>query len=86
MREYTNLSIRMRDFDGQRFAVEVLESPVGAMQQPDYATFDWGVLPLLHKLDELNDEQEDIAQRDLRELGEMLGYMLFTPAVREVFR
>src|SRR5512138_2443678 len=86
MREYSNLSIRMRDFDGQRFAVEVLERPVGTMRQPDYATFDWGVLPLLEKLDELRGNQEDLTPRDLRELGEMLGGMLFTPTVREVFR
>src|SRR5215475_6960939 len=86
-REYTNLSIRMRDFDGQRFAVEVLESPVGAMRHPDYATFDWGVLPLLQKHDALNDEKgEDLSLRDLRELGEMLGGMLFPPTVRETFR
>ena len=31
-REYTNLSIRLRDFDGQRFAVEVTDSPVGRMR------------------------------------------------------
>ena len=55
MRVYTNLSIRMRDFDGQRFAVEVTDSPVGRMREPDYVMFDWGVLPLLQKHDELND-------------------------------
>lgn len=87
MREYTNLSIRMRDFDGQRFAVEVTDSPVGRMREPDYVMFDWGVLPLLQKHDELNDEkQEDLSLRDLRELGEMLGGMLLPPTVREAFR
>ena len=87
MRVYTNLSIRMRDFDGQRFAVEVTDSPVGRMREPDYVMFDWGVLPLLQKHDELNDEkQEDLSLRDLRELGEMLGGMLLPPAVREAFR
>jgi len=86
-REYTNLSIRLRDFDGQRFAVEVTDSPVGRMRDPDYVMFDWGVLPLLQKHDELNDEkQEDLSLRDLRELGEMLGGMLFPPTVREAFR
>src|SRR6516225_8486084 len=87
MREYTNLSIRMRDFDGQRFAVEVTHSPVGRMREPDYATFDWDILPLLQKHDELNDEKgEDLSLSDLRELGERLGGMLFPPTVREAFR
>jgi hypothetical protein len=41
----------------------------------DYATFDWGVLPLLQKLDELDDEQEDMPRgpsRAWRDVGSML--------------
>ena len=86
-REYTNLSIRMRDFDGEQFAVEVTESPVGRMRHPEWSMLDSGGVPLLQKLDERNDKGDDeLPFKDLRELGEILGGMLFPQTVREIFR
>ena len=74
-RDYTNVGIRMRDWDDGRFAVEVTESPVGRMRDPDYVNFDYGVFPLIERISQqrTGDPETHLSISDLRELGEMLA-------------
>lgn len=86
-RTYADIVIRMRDFDGGWFAVEVTRSPVGRMRVPDIVPFDEGVIPVLQKLDEQDERPESSPTlNEIRELGEMLSAMLFPQTVREIFR
>lgn len=81
--EFSNVSVRLRDWYEGSFLVEVVDSPVGRMRFPDEVEFDYRILPYLEKLD--NPEKGQLDVSELIEFGAMLGDMLFPPNVRRIF-
>lgn len=77
---YSDFRVRLRDWDGEQFNAEVLESPVGEMQSPETVSFD--VDALAHALRRL--ERKRIAPDELIELGEVLADALLPAQVREM--
>ena len=49
---YTNFTIRMFDFNGEEFQVEVVNSPVGRMRIAEVVPFRFEIDPLLEKLED----------------------------------
>ncbi len=83
--DYTNFTVRLRDWNYGQFMVEVTHSPVGRMRAPDLARFRSDVLPFLDKLENPGTEDR-LTKEDLIEFGEVLGDMLFPPRVRRMLQ
>ena len=82
---YTNFIIRLRDWYGDQFEVEVVDSPVGRMRFPEVVRFNNDIFPYLELLENPG-KQDRLTKEDLIELGEALGDMLFPPGVRRMLR
>ena len=82
--EYTNFTIRARDWDDGRFKVEVTNSPAGRMRQPVAVTYDEARMqPFLDTLLKTS-ARARMDQQELVRLGKALGAMLLPPEVKEM--
>lgn len=77
---YSDLRLRLRDWNGEQFKAEVLESPVGEMRSPETVSLD--VTALAHSLRRL--ERKRIDPDELIDLGEALADALLPAQVREI--
>ena len=82
---FTNFTIRLRDWYDGEFIVEVVTSPVGRMSTPDVVYFNSDILPYVEMLANPK-EEEEIGTDELIEMGEMLAEMLFPPTVRRMLQ
>jgi hypothetical protein len=77
---YVDFTIRARDWQDGHFKVEVTQSPLDRMREPEQVS----QLPnLVRHLRNL--ERKRISTPDLRALGKQLAEMLLPPTVREMF-
>jgi len=78
---YTDFTIRARDWQDRQFKVEVTGSPVDRMRESEVVTYDEAALGRSLR----NLEHKRIRLRDLITLGEALADLLLPPTVREMF-
>ena len=83
--EYADFTIRLSGSDGERFAARVVDSPAGGMAEPEMVLYRAAVEPLLERL-EAPGSHGHLTDRELVEMGELLGEMLLPPRVRELLR
>ncbi len=78
--QYVDFTIRARDWQDGRFKVEVTQSPLDRMREPELVSQPPALARHLRNL-----ERKGIAAADLRLLGRQLADMLLPPTVREMF-
>jgi len=76
---YTDFTIRARDWQGSHFKVEVTQSPVDRMRAAEEVAYPSGTARLLRSL-----ERKNISFEQLRGLGEALAQSLLPPTVRHM--
>ena len=83
---YTRIpfTLRLRDFNGATFFVEVVDSPFGRMRVPDVVPFEPALVPYLSKLGN-PERNEGLSLDELIVMGQMIGDMLFPTQVRRLF-
>ena len=83
--EYAELVLHLSGREGERFEAAVIDSPVGVQAEPDKVLYRPEVEPLLQRL-EAPGSYGHLTDRELVEMGELLGEMLLPPGVRELLR
>ena len=79
--DYTNFTIRARDWDNGHFKVEVTNSPAGRMRKPAEVTYDEALMqPLLNTMLSTS-ARAQMEQPELVRLGKALGALLLPPEV-----
>jgi hypothetical protein len=77
---YADFTIRAREWRDGRFKVEVTQSPMDRMREPDSVSYPATIARLLRNL-----ERKQIPPTDLKVLGTIMAELLLPPTVRQLF-